>query len=185
MLLWPLSWVTKFSGTSASRSLEIQVFLTEWLVTFFSFSFLFYFFRGVPSSTKLLHLSVDYATQFLEAQLDYIGVAEFSCFKKGILFVFRDGLSSLRFVSFPVLVNKWLSLRCKDFLDFSNSLSLSMLNRYFFSLKYRCILCWKLETVTGSYSSLFFLRAFQKKISTKAGQARTQVSFQFSHFSYN
>ena len=71
VLLWPLSWVTKFSGTSASRSLEIQVFLTEWLVTFFSFSFLFYFFRGVPSSTKLLYLSVDYATQFLEAQLDW------------------------------------------------------------------------------------------------------------------
>ena len=51
------------------------------------------------------------------------------------------------------------------------------------SSKYRCklILGWKLETVVGSYSSPFFLRAF-KQISTKSGQARTQVSFQFSRF---
>ena len=51
------------------------------------------------------------------------------------------------------------------------------------SSKHRCklILGWKLETVVGSYSSPFILRAF-KQISTKSGQARTQVSFQFSRF---
>ena len=51
------------------------------------------------------------------------------------------------------------------------------------SSKYRCKLIpgGKLETVAGSYSSPFFLRAFEQ-ISTKSGQARTQVSRQFSHF---
>ena len=51
------------------------------------------------------------------------------------------------------------------------------------SSKYRCklILGWKLETVVGSYSSPFFRCAF-KQISTKSGQARAQVSFQFSRF---
>ena len=133
---------------------------------FFSFSFLFHFF-----SEGCLYLTnfFIWASIMPHSSLkrNWIGVVEFSCFKKDILFVFLDGLSSLRFFSFPVLVTKGLLLRCKDFLDFSNSLSLSMLNRCFFSRKYRCMLCWKLETVTGSYSSLFFLRAFQKKFRQK------------------
>ena len=33
VLLWPLSWATKFSGISASSSLEIHVLRTEWLGT--------------------------------------------------------------------------------------------------------------------------------------------------------
>ena len=35
VLLWPVSWATKFSGISASSSLEIHVLRTEWLVTRF------------------------------------------------------------------------------------------------------------------------------------------------------
>ena len=87
---------------------------------------------------------------------------------------------------FPLLCS-WTSdfgFAARTFLDFSNSLSLSMLNGYFVSLTYRCILRWKLETVAGSYSSPFFLRAL-KKNSPKGGQARTQESFQFSHFSHH
>ena len=81
--------------------------------------------------------------------------------------------------------NKWLSLRCKNFSGFFDLIVLGYMLNGYFSSKYRCKLklAWKLETVAGSYSSPFFLRAFNQ-ISTKSGQARTQVSFQFSYFSY-
>ena len=35
VFLWPLSWATKFSGISASSSLDIHVLRTEWLVICF------------------------------------------------------------------------------------------------------------------------------------------------------
>ena len=59
----------------------------------------------------------------------------------------------------------WTTDSCfaaRTLLNFSNSLSLSMLNGYFFSDKYRYILRWKLENVAGLYSP-FFLRTFIKK----------------------
>ena len=82
--------------------------------------------------------------------------------------------------------DKWLSLRCKNFSGFFDLIVLGYMLNGYFSSKYRCKLklAWKLETVAGSYSSPFFLRAF-KQILTTSGQAWTQVSFQFSPFSYH
>ena len=80
----------------------------------------------------------------------------------------------------------WTSDLCfaaRTLLDFSNSLFLSMLNGYFFSDKYRCILRWKLENVGGSYSPFFPAYVHKKKKLTKGGQARTQVGFQLFDYS--
>lgn len=70
--LWPLSWAKTFSGISASKSLEIQVYLTEWFVTLFPLCWRPAFFAAVdrnfpvsilPRSAFIYqprHLSVDY-----------------------------------------------------------------------------------------------------------------------------
>ena len=114
-----------------------------------------------------------------------IGVAEFKIKKRASSS--SSSMASAACGLFPLpcsCQNKWLSLRCKDFSGFFELILLGYVKCVDISSKYRCklILVWKLETVAGSYSSPFFLRAF-KQISTKSGQARTQVSFQFSHFS--
>ena len=100
--------------------------------------------------------------------------------KKGLVFV--DGLSSLRFVSFAVFVSEQVTFASLQGLFWPGFFVLGYVENDM-SSKHRCklILGWKLETVVGSYSSPFILRAF-KQISTKSGQARTQVSFQFSRF---
>ena len=103
-------------------------------------------------------VGIEITTQFFEAQLDW-----------GCRILLLQKGHPLRLMAwaacglFPVLCSRTSDFHfaARTFLDFSNSLSLSMLKGYFFSLnlKYRCILGSKLEIVAGSYSSPFFLHA--------------------------
>ena len=100
-------------------------------------------------------------TQFSEAQLDWS--RQILLLQKGHPLRLRRWPEQLAVCFLTVLVNASdFGIAARTFLDFSKPLSLSMLNGYFFSPKYRCILCWKLKTVAGSYSFPFFLRTFKK-----------------------
>ena len=73
---------------------------------------------GIKTTTQFFHGPLDLSRRILLLQ-------------KGHPLRLRLRLSSLRFVLFAVLVNKWLSLRCKDFSGFFELIVLEYVKRIF------------------------------------------------------
>ena len=96
----------------------------------------------------------------ISLNFNWIRVTEFSFFEKGILFVFVAGLSKLRFVSFAVLVNKSLLLRCKDFSGFFKFIVLECFKWIFLltlSIVVYCAENWKLLLVRICFCTFLFV----------------------------